>query len=819
MRNYLLVFCLFLAVYPTPAFSQGLTSVGGTISDPSGAVIPGAQLVLENLDTATRRETTSDASGTYAFPQVQPGRYKISAKASGFSEVIVNEVRLLVNTPATVNVSFEKVGTTTEVISVTADAIQINTTDASLGNAIGTRPVVELPLFARNPAALLAYQPGVTNFGTGTTSDIGADPLVGGTTTIDDRNGSVNGGKSDQSNMTLDGVDVNDQQTRRAFKPALRVTLDSVQEFRTTTLNATADQGRASGAQVALVTRSGTNDLHGALWEYHRNTVTAANSFFNNSSGVKRPALLINVFGGRVGGPIVRNRLFFFGNYEGRRDASATNATPRLVPSEELKRGIVRYLRADGSLASLSPDELRTRVDPLGIGVNQAAMQLLQTYPAGNDTSVGDGVNIVGFRFAAPTNSKTDTYIAKFDWNIDSANKHTAFIRGQLQNDRVSNLPQFPGEPPNSVGLDNSKGIALGLTSVFRPNFISTFRYGFTRQGAESTGVQTASAVTFRNLDSRYGLTRGRTRIIPVHNIVQDFSYIRGSHEIRFGGTLRWISNQSVNLLNSFHSASGNLSWLRGTGTEFETNVPDLRPAFRSAYGDAVMIALGVISQGNASYNFNIDGSVIPVGQVLARDFKNEEYEWYIQDTWKVNRGLTITAGLRHSLMPPVYEGNGVQTSANISLGEWFNRRGGLAQEGRSQTEAGLISFDLAERGRPLYAFHKKNFAPRISLAYSPQSDSGFSRALFGGPGRTSIRVGAGMFYDLFGMGIIRAMDARQFGLSTQLTNPASSLTGSTAPRFTGFYNMPPELIRPASPISFPYSIPGEQLCNHKFHR
>ena len=801
---------LLAALFALSVLGQGLTSLSGVVSDPSGAVVPNANLTLEDTATAAKRETVSDSAGNYTFAQIRPGTYKLSGKAAGFREVIVNEVRLLVNTPATVNVVFEHVGSVSEVVSVSAEAIQINTVDASLGNAIGTRPIQELPLFARNPAALLAFQPGVTFLGTGNDSFVGADPFVAGNgQPLDERNGAVNGGKSDQANITLDGVDVNNQQTRRAFQSVLRVTLDSVQEFRTTTLNAPSDQGRTSGAQISLVTRSGTNELHGALYEFHRNTITSANRFFNNSSGVQRPALLINVFGGRLGGPIVKNKLFYFFNYEGRRDASATTLT-RNVPSDLLRQGVVQYLRTDGSVGQLTPQDLKTRIDPTGIGVSQSSLQLLQSYPHPNDSTVGDGLNIQGYRFAAGQHTKFDTYIAKFDWAVDSAGKHQAFLRGQLQNDRSGGTPQFPGEPPNSVGLDNSKGIAVGLTSAFGPTLVNNFRYGFTRQGSESTGILNGTPVTFRNITARYGTTTGRSRIIPVHHLTDDFSFIRGAHSFQVGGTMRRISNESNSFIGTWHTAQANLSWLLGTGAEFRANLPDLSTQFRTAYGDAVMAALGVVSQVNANYNYTISGSVLPQGAPIARDFRNAEYEWYIQDTWKATRSLTVTLGLRHSLMPPVYEANGVQTSPSIPLDDWFAQRVALMNAGQPTRNAGLITFNpiSSPAARPFYPFHKKNFAPRVALAYSPQADNGLSRFFFGGANKTSIRAGFGMFYDLFGQGIIRAVDSTAFGLSTQLTNPASSLTGSTAPRFTGFYNIPTQLIPAAPTVRFPVQQP-----------
>lgn len=272
MKRFGAVILVLFAFSALNLCGQALTSLNGTVSDPSGAVVAGASVTLTNLLTGAQRQDKSDTAGRYGFQQVQPGRYKLGASAAGFTETVVNDVELLVNTPTVVNIAFEKIGTVAEVISVTAEAVQVNTTDASLGNAISNRPITQLPFEARNVVGLLSLQPGVTYLGPNIADDF--------------RSGSVNGAKSDQSNVVLDGVDVNDEQDRIAFTSVLRVTLDSVEEFRTTTSNANADQGRGPGAQVTLITKGGTNDLHGSLYEYHRNTITSANSFFNNEAGV-----------------------------------------------------------------------------------------------------------------------------------------------------------------------------------------------------------------------------------------------------------------------------------------------------------------------------------------------------------------------------------------------------------------------------------------------------------------------------------------------------------------------------------------------------
>ena len=784
---------VFWALAPSGIFAQGLSQLTGTVIDPSGAVVPGAEIKLESLTRGTVRNEVSDAQGVYHFLQIQPDRYKINARAKGFNDTIVNEVVVQVSVPATVDIRFEKVGAISEVVSVSAEAAQVNTTDASIGNAIGSQPIVQLPSFARNVAGLLALQPGVTS------------NLFPNATTPDDRGGAVNGGKSDQGNVTLDGIDVNDQMERTSFTSVLRVTLDSVQEFRTTTTNAGADQGRTSGAQVQLITKSGSNDLHGSVYWYNRYTGLAANNFFNNTSGVPRPKLNINIPGASLGGPLKKNKLFLFGNWELREDKSASNVS-RTVPSLAMRQGIVQYRSTAGTLVALTPDYIKANIDPLHIGPNPEVLKVFNSYPSPNDTSLGDGLNFQGYRFTAPTVTRLKTYIARLDYNINS--KNNFYVRGQLQNDHGDGTPQFPGAQPNSVTLTNSKGIAVNLNSVLSPQLVNTVRYGFTRLSRQTTGIQSQSAVTFRNLDNLYGLTTGISRQVPVHQFQDDISWTKGSHAVQGGFVARLVQNQSNNYGRSFHTAQTNVSWLRGTGADLQP--PDLSAGDRTAYNDSMLALLGIVTQGNANYNYNIDGSVLPVGAPIARNFANGEYEMYVQDTWRVRKNLAITYGVRYSLMPPIYEKNGVQVSTNIPLSDWFNTRGALGDAGKSQESAGRIVFLNAAdpKARPIYPFNKTNFAPRFSVAYSPDAGSSLGKFLFGGPGRTSIRAGWGMFYDLIGQPLARTYDVSAFGLATTLVNPSGQLSSATAPRFAGIFNLPPQLIRPAPPGGFPVQFP-----------
>src|SRR5262249_24886463 len=384
-------------------------SLRGTVLDPSDSVVAQATVLLENTESNIKRQVNTSAQGDYQFAALPPGTYVLSVTAPGFERYRQTGLQLLVNTPATANVHL-KLGRATEVVSVTSEAPILNTVDASLGNSFDQNQVRQIPLEGRNVPDLLSLQAGVAY--TGNRPDIDKDQ--------DSRNGSVNGARSDQSNITLDGVDVNDQSSGYAFTSVLPVTLDSVQEFRVTTSNYNADQGQGSGAQVALVTKSGTNSFHGSLYEYHRNTITSANDYFVKRAELATgqpntpDKLLRNIFGVSVGGPVKKERLFFFVNYEGTRQREQ-QSTVRTIPTPSLCAGNIQYVNVGGGITTLKPSDIAS-LDPLtggyngqGPGINQAIENANHTgyfdktfctgQFATNDPSVGDGLNYSGYRF------------------------------------------------------------------------------------------------------------------------------------------------------------------------------------------------------------------------------------------------------------------------------------------------------------------------------------------------------------------------------------------------------------------------------------
>src|ERR1700722_912158 len=365
MRSKLLVLisfsCLFLLCHHM-AWGQATTSLGGHVTDTGGASIAGAKVRLTRTATTTVRETTTNQSGEYQFSQVAPGRYELTVSSQGFATTKQTAIDLLVSQPATINVSLA-VATVTSEVTVSA-AIQpiLNTTDATLGNAFTGQQIANLPSEARNVPDLLSLQPGVTFLGR-TDTDTGTQS--NGNTSTDSRSGSTNGGRSDQANITLDGIDVNDINNGFAFTSVLRVSQDAIAEFRVTTSNPNAEEGRSSGAQISLVTKSGTNALHGVVYAYNRNNLFHANDFFNKQTQAAEglpnvPLKLIrNVFGASVGGPIKKNTAFFFLNYEGRRDTQGFNSNSDIVPTSSLQTGHLQYVNSAGTVTVLTPAEVQ----------------------------------------------------------------------------------------------------------------------------------------------------------------------------------------------------------------------------------------------------------------------------------------------------------------------------------------------------------------------------------------------------------------------------------------------------------------------------
>jgi hypothetical protein len=871
-KRNLLISCLAFLLVVTGALGQtGTTSLRGTVLDKTGASVADAKVALDNQAQAFHREVQSGNTGEYDFVGLPPGTYVLTIEKAGFRKYEQRNVQLLVNQPVTINPTLD-LGTTSQVVEVSASAVALNTTDASLGSAFGENQVKQLPLEGRNVPDLLTLQAGVAY--TGNRSDVNRD--------VDTRSGAVNGARSDQSNITLDGVDVNDQVKGSAFTSVLPVTLDSIQEFRVTTTNANADQGRSSGAQVSLVTKSGTNNFHGSLYEYHRNTATSANDYFVKLSQVQNgepntpPKLIRNIFGGSLGGPIVKERFFFFVNYEGSRQREEASVL-RIVPSDSLRKGMIRYAcdtsdpncaignpkvnvvndpLIGGLVATLTPDQIKG-MDPLGLGVNPVMLKYFNSFPEPNDfVTQGDQLNFVGFRFRGPVPTNNNWYIARADYKITRSGSQTLFWRGALRNDVHSTAPYLPGTPAEHTFADYSKGFSVGYTALLKPTLVNNFHWGFTRQSFGNIGNNDSQPfIFFRGLNddegaanSELAVTRSSSFQTPVHNFVDDLSWTRGKHTFQFGTNIRFIRNPRQNFLSSFSSASTNSSGLDtagivgspksplNPGNHSSDGLPAVDGGFRLGYNWPIMAMMGIVSEVDATFNFDKTGTALQQGAPLKRRFAADEYEFYLQDSYRMRPNLTISYGLRYSLFSPPWETTGTEVTAKgfpagggspVTLGQWFQERASKMLTGGSSVTDPLLTYNLAgpANGKPgYYNWDYKNFGPHLAFAYTPRASGGLLRSLFGSGDKTVIRGGFGMVFDRIGAGLLDTFDRRgSFGLSTGITAPVPCVGPTVAdpctntpiaPRLTDLNTVPTKdgsgnPYFPATPTGgFPFTYP-----------
>jgi hypothetical protein len=809
---------------------QATTSLNGRVTDSSGAVVPGATVKVTLQTTGAVRQGTTDRSGQYQFSQLMPGRYTLTVSAPQFATAEHTNLDLLVSQPATANIQLQPATVTQQVTVNSSTEPLLNTTDATLGNAFDSHQVESLPLDQRNVPDLLSLQPGVTFLGR--SDDVSGTQGVGNNAT-DSRAGSVNGGRSDQSNITLDGVDVNDINNGYAFTSVLRSTQDSVAEFRVTTSNPNAEEGRSSGAQVALVTRSGSNVLHGAVYEYNRSNLLEANDFFNKQQELaaglpNRPESLVrNIYGAAVGGPVIKNRLFYFLNYEGRRDSQGTSVNAGTVPTASYRAGNLQYEYANAgggdSVYTLTPADIQN-MDPQGIGNDAALLQVLNSYPQGNDPTQGDGLNSIGYRFPYTIHRKYDTYIARIDWNV--AAKHSLFWRGNLQNDREPNPPAFPGQPAQTTVLTNNKGFAAGYTWVISPTIVNDLRYGLTRQGVDTAGAANQPIIYFSEVAQPQSTDYSTSFIIPVNNLVDNFSWTRHNHDLAFGTDIRFIDDSRSSNAQSFPDGQMNQGWLTRSSTIANSNGPfDPEvygyPAvdfanYGNEYNGALMNLVGTVTEGDAVYNYTKTGSTLAVGSPITRDYRWNEYEFYGQDTWHATSTLTITYGLRYSYLQAPAETTGTQVGTcqfsggvckPYSLSSYLDASVAQAASGGAANDAGELAFNLNGRYNHAPDFwtpDKNDLGPRLAFAFSPAPSGGFWSKVFGNQ-QSSIRAGYSLVFDHFGAGVVQNFDTTgSYGLSSHLSNAPGSEPIESAPRFTALGAVPQALLPAAPAGGFP---------------
>jgi hypothetical protein len=822
------------------------TALSGTVTDVTGAVISGANVNIWNAASGSRQNTLTTAKGEFSFEQIQPGTYEVKVVAPGFSEED-EKVELLVSTPVTLVFKLT-VGTTEQTVTVETNLAEVNTTDATLGKAFNSAQVENLPYLANNVTYLLSLQPGVLAL------DSGAQT---GGLNQDTRTGIVNGARQDQTNITLDGVDNNDQIFGYAFNGALRSTRDSVEEFRVTTTNANADAGRSSGAQVSLVTKSGTNMIHGSAYEYYRDPGTTSNNWFNKqaelNSGEPNIAakVLEHTYGASLGLPIRKDKLFFFGAYEGFRQASdilvsqtvpsvfvaggsdigliSGNVTYQACPtSATCQNGTTYKTLTPAEIAQMdgrSSDSACATTTCYAPMTNAAAVAYFNTFPQANSNATGDGYNTGTYNFTSPAPLHQFTNIARIDYNISP--RQTLFVRGNLQDDNQATALQFPGLPAPSVTYGNSKGIAAGHIWSINDHMTNNARYGLIRIGNASRGTADFSKpyVAFGAFTTLSAETTSTIYKVTTNNFTDDFTYVKGRHTIQAGINYSILSNGQYfdSPLLSYANVSPNLlatAAIANQGGSLDPGAfscPDcgtVSSSFSNFYNQAIISNVGAIETSESGTEFKVQGnSLVPqgAGVVPPHTFHNFEQEYYVQDQWKATAHLTLTFGLRYVYLGVPYEKDGQQIAPTIPLDTFLANREAAAASGTGyDTDVSFRASGSPNNQPNFWTPQKVNFAPRFAFAYSTKDN------------KSSIRGGFGLAYDHFGAGVIDSYQSNpQSLLSLSQTNLETFTDINSNPRFTGFNSVPAvsgastSLALPftpaESPFTFDYSINDKQ--------
>ncbi len=721
--------------------AQTTSSVTGIVTDSSGAVIPGASVVLSNPSTSVRFAVKTDSAGSYRVSNVPPGPgYSVTVSAGGFASFQVNNLYVNVANSRTQNARLNAGAANVEV-SVSADAqgVTLNTTDASIGNNFQVSKLDDLPVQNRtSPAALFTLQPGIT--------------FTGATT----------GARTDQTDTTVDGLDVNDFATGSFAAITGNAPIDSVQEFRATTAGFTADSGPGGGGQFQLVTRSGTNQFHGEVNEYHRDNSTTANTWFNDEVGIRAPKLVRNQFGGRIGGPIKRGKLFFFFDDLNSRIAQ-DSAVVRRVPLPSYTAGNVSYINNNAGctaasrqnttpncISSLTPAQVRA-LDPAGIGESADIFSLFQNrYPAANDPTFGDGINSGGFRFNAATPDNLTNYVGRLDW--DATSHIRLFGRGTVARENsINGTAQFPGDPAATQFVDRSYAYVVGMNWQIAANKFNQFAYGSTVQDysfprpANPEGIYQygfSSGVTTL-LDSPYSSpSNSQSRHVPIPEINDNFSWTLGRHTLQMGGYFKWITAHSQTVLDYN-------SYAIGLGGEVQGLTASLRPAnlrpssstAQVTYDSAFTAALGRVGAISSTFNYDAAGNVLAQPSGSIRDYRYYQTQPYVSDIWQVTPHLTLNFGLNYQYFSVPYEIHGLETVQSTGFDSYFGARLQQSAAGLSGPQSvPFINYVLggpANNGPSLYNANPHDFAPRFAVAYRPRFDQS-----------TVFNASAGLVYD-----------------------------------------------------------------------
>jgi len=776
---------------PTVCQAQNAATgaVLGTVTDPSGAAVGSAQIELLNRDTGVKASGVSSAQGAYTFPNVAPGAYSLTARAKGFRTTVINDVSVQVNSSTTVNISLE-IGEVTSTVEVSGTAAQVDLqrADSTVGDVISTQSLLRLPTRLRQAQELLLLQPGTT-------------PQTGG-----DSGGSIAGALNDQTTFTLDGIDISDNNTNSTInsdqgaRPVLIVSVEATDEFRVATANANATFSRASGGQVSLMQRSGTNNFHGSLFWYTQNSALNANSWDNNRLGLAKPHVEDNRGGGRVGGPIIKNRTFFFAEYETRRYPE-TFQVNYIVPTPTLKQGILRFKDSAGNINSYNLATStacgtggNSACDPRGIGMSPTMQAMMALDPPGNNPNVSgvDNLNTTGFTANVQSPLSDDFGTFRLDHNIsDKLHFNGSF---SYSRDLSYNSSPLVVDIRNANGVLNqdfvpawTSAAIFGLTYMVSPHVVNTFRFGDVRNrnggirpqlsaiaaelGLPGTntpdGYVAVSPNVFAPPISMSNSVRSQFNNDVNDQFVDDVSWTKGTHLIQAGGNFQRMPmfhlhsgkvGGAVNSLNATTTADSSFLVIptadRPPTCGGSISSLCLPSSQTSTWDSLYATVLGLMNDDNTLLVRNSQLQPQPFGTFIDMNALSYFTSFYGQDTWRIRPSLTLTYGLSYSFQTPQNFGNReetmlVDTSTGQPISGLAYLKAKLAAANQGQIYNPPLGFEPVtqlHRAGP-YNTDYGDVAPRASLAWSPHYTQGLLGKLLGG-NKTVFRGGFGMFYN-----------------------------------------------------------------------
>jgi hypothetical protein len=769
---------LIVAAAASGAFAQGTTSrLVGVVTDPQGAAIPGATVTLANEDTGVAFTTRSTNSGTYVFEALQVGRYTVTVEMGGFKKFVSGGNRVAIGQPTTVNAVLS-LGAVTETVEVSGGAQAVQTSSSgNFGTVLEEKVVRDLPIVGtrgRNPLGLVETQPGVVQ---------GAN--TGGGV-------HVHGARDRSWNYTLDGIDTNETSAGGSNFSPLRANPDSLAEFKVLTGNFTAEYGRNSGGQVAMITRSGGNEMHGSLFYFYRTPRFNANEWENNINKVGKRQFVQHIPGFSLGGPIQKNKTFFFVNVQALR-THETGTFTRLVYTGQARQGNWRYVAGGrnqpagvaGAVVDANGNVLPgfnigtyniPGSDPQGLGLDPTIQRTIGMTPLPNNFTVGDGLNVAGFTFATPQTEKQGDVVLKIDHVINARNQVFLRLAGGNQDtlcDQVNGGdPRFPGLPcvvnterrPRNVALNWrwTPGSTVTNELVVGGNHF-TFNFDIpTADPAKPTFDFTAITVPEE-------FEFGNLRTINTYQLVDNLSWVRGRHNMRFGTNIRYqqhkdvrgsVAGFNVHPLVDFSTTVNSVDPL-AFRLPSDMNVTNDLPALRSH----INFLLGRVGQISQSF-VSLGDAYGPAGTKFEFDARFPELDFYAQDNWKLRKNLTVDLGLRWEMKLSPRNPQGLVRRPDQRVAADASSTNTLRW-----VEGKLYDDDLF------------SLAPSVGLAWDPT-----------GSGRSSLRANYRLAYDrintfLFSSavfqsipGITRGIANTEFGQSggrlrnlPQLTPPAAN--------------------------------------------